>query len=159
MEARKKKYDQEYIGTSYVEGNTVRKLNAVPDRREEQYQVPTPRRQANRQTKALSGINITSLLILTAAIVATLYLCVDYIRVQSSISRLENEISTKQEKLITLTRNNDAAYEAVNVAYDLAYVYRVAVEELGMVYPNENTVIKYQGSDNDYVRQYEDIPQ
>lgn len=159
MEANKKNYQREYTRTSYIEGNTVRKLNAVPDRREEQYEIPSPRRQESRQPKALPGINITSLLILTAAIVATLFLCVDYIKVQSDINRIEKQIASKQEELITLTKNNDAAYEAVNTTYDLDYIYQVAVEEYGMVYPKDSSVIKYQGNDEDYVKQYEDIPE
>lgn len=158
MEANKKKYHREYSGTSYVEGNTVRKLNVVPDRREEQYEVPSPRRQVPKKPMASPGISIGSLLVLTAAIAATLFMCVNYIKVQSDINHLEKEIKSKQETLITLTKNNDAAYEELNNTYDLDYVYRMATEEYGMVYPGNKAVVKYKGSDDDYVRQYEDIP-
>lgn len=158
MEANKRNYQRDYTRTSYIEGNTVRKLNVVPDHKEEQYEVPSPRRQDNRHTKSLSSINITSLLILTVAIAATLFLCVDYIKVQSDINHMEKTIASKQEELITLTKNNDAAYETVNTTYDLKHIYQIAVEEYGMVYPGNDAVITYQGSDNDYVRQYEDIP-
>lgn len=159
MDANKKKYNQEYTRTSYVEGNTVRKLNTVPDRREEQYEVAAPRRQDNRQTKTLSGINITSFLVLSIAIIATVFVCIDYIKVQSDINHMQKEIDSQQEKLITLTKDNDALEEMVKVEYNLDYVYHMAVEELGMVYPNDNTVITYKGSDIDYVRQYEEIPE
>jgi cell division protein FtsB len=71
---------------------------------------------------------------------------------------MDKEIATKQEKLIVLTRNNDAAYENIKDTYDLDYVYHQAVEKLGMVYPNKNTVISYQGSVDDYVRKNESIP-
>jgi cell division protein FtsL len=158
MEANRGNNRREYDRTSYVDGNTVRKLNTQPDRREEQYEIPSPRRQDNRQTMALPGINIPSLMILTVAIVATLVLCVNYIRVQSDINRIEKEIATTQEKLITLTKSNDAAYEEIKATDNLDYVYRVAVEEYGMIYPGDDNLIKYQGSDDDYVRQYEDIP-
>lgn len=161
MEAKKRYYHQENIGTSYVEGNTVRKLNTAPDirREEEQYEVRSPRRQVQRQTKQLSGISFTSLLILTIAIMATVYVCVDYLKLQADVNRMDNEIVTLQQTLDTKTKNNDAVYEMVNKSYDLDYVYHVAVEELGMVYPNKNKVITFKSSDDDYVRQYEDIPQ
>lgn len=44
------------------------------------------------------------------------------------------------------------------MVYDLDYVYRVAVEELGMVYPNNNQIITFEKVEESYVRQYADIP-
>jgi cell division protein FtsL len=159
MEA-KRSYNQYYnTMTSYTEGNTVRKLNAVPQREEEFYELPSRRRQEHRQTKTLSGINFASLLILTVAIIAALYVCVDYLRMQADVNRMDNKVVALQDELTTKTKDNDAAYAAVNTAYDLNYIYRVAVEELGMVYPKDNNIITYQDSEDDYVRQYEKIPE
>jgi cell division protein FtsL len=160
MEANKKRYQYDYKGTSYIEGNTVRKLNAAPDirREREQYEVPSPRRQEHRQPKSLSGINLASLLVLTVAIIATVYVCVDYLMLQTQVSQMNKNIISLEKELTTLTNENDAANEMISTAYDLNYVYQVAVEELGMVYPNKNTVITYKSSTEDYVRQYEDIP-
>lgn len=160
MEAKRRQYQYDNTRTSYIEGNTVRKLNAAPDiRRERQpYELPTPRRQEQSQPKSISGINFASLLVLSAAIIATVYVCVEYLKLQTEVTKMDKTIVSMEKELTTLTNENDAAYEAINTAYDLDYVYHVAVEELGMVYPNNNTVITYQSSDNDYVRQYEDIP-
>lgn len=158
MEAKRKYNHYENIRTSYVEGNTVRKLNAVPEREEEQYELPSERRRENRQPKTLSGINFASLLILSIAIVTTLYVCVDYLKMQADVSGMNNQIATLQNQLTTMTKNNDAEYEAINTAYDLDYIYHYAVEKLGMVYPKDGKVIKYQGSNDNYVKQYEDIP-
>jgi hypothetical protein len=71
---------------------------------------------------------------------------------------MDKTIVSMEKELTMKTNENDAAYEAVNTTYDLDYVYKVAVDELGMVYPNNNKVITYQSGDEDYVRQYEDIP-
>lgn len=160
MEAKKRQYVNHYNRTSYIEGNTVRKLNVVPDiRREEQpYERPVPERHHQKQPKALSGINFASLLVLTTAIVATLYVCVQYLQLQSEVTRMDKTIISMEQKLTQLTNENDASYEAINTTYDLDYVYHVAVEELGMVYPNNNKVITYRSSDEDYVMQFEDIP-
>lgn len=160
MEANKKRYHNEYVRTSYVEGNTVRKLNAVPDidRRERVRQVPTPQRQVRRQPKALSGMNFASLVVLTIAIAATVSMCVNYIMLQTKVSQMEKSIVTLEKELTSLTKENNAKYEAINTAYDLDYVYQVAVGELGMVYPKDNKVITYEGGSAEYVRQYEDIP-
>jgi cell division protein FtsL len=160
MEANRRQNRFQNTGTSYIEGNTVRKLSAAPDirREERQYEVPSPRRQQYRHPKTLSGINLASLLVLSVAIITTVYVCVDYLRLQTQVSQMDNQIISMEEDLASKTKENDAAYDAVNTAYDLDYVYKVAVEELGMVYPNKNTVITYQGSNDTFVRQYEDIP-
>lgn len=152
-------YDK--TGTSYIEGNTVRKLTAVPDRRweEEQHEIPSPRRHERKAPKALSGINMASLFVLSIAIAVTLYFCVDYLKLQYDLNRMEKDIVEKEETLMAIINENNAAYEEINTAYDLDYVYHVAVEELGMVYPNNNAVVTYQSSAEDYVRQYADIPE
>lgn len=161
MEAKKRQLVNQYNRTSYIEGNTARKLNAVPDvRREKQpYERPVPERHHNRQPKSLSGINFASLMVLTAAIIATLYVCVQYLQLQSEVTRMDKTIVSMEQKLAQLTNENDAAYEAINTAYDLDYVYHVAVEELGMVYPNNNKVITYRSGNVDFVKQFEDIPE
>lgn len=161
MEANRRQYQYDNYRTSYVEGNTVRKLNAVPDIQREERQVakPSPRRQEQRHPKALSGISMASLFVLTIAIVTTLYFCVEYLKLQYGVNRMEKDIVTMEHTLTTMKNENDAAFTQIEAAYDLEYVYQVAVEELGMVYPNKNKVITYQSSMEDYVRQYEDIPE
>lgn len=161
MEANKRRYQYDYSGTSYVDGNTVRKLRVAPDirREEEQYEIPRRRQQQHSHQKTLSGINFASLIVLTVAIIATVYVCVDYLMVQNQVTVMNKRIVSMEKQITTLTNENDAAYEAINTAVDLDEIYRVAVEELGMVYPNKNEVITYQRGSADYVRQYEDIPE
>ena len=62
------------------------------------------------------------------------------------------------KELEFLKSENDALETRINTSLDLDYVYRVATEELGMVYPNKNQVILYNKTESEYVRQYEDIP-
>lgn len=160
MEANKRRYQYEKYGTSYIEGNTVRKLNAVPDiRREEQpYELPSPRRQVQKQPRALQGISLSSLLVLTVAIIATLYVCVEYLKLQTEVQHMDKVILSKEIELSTMRDKNDAAFEQLDKAVDLDYIYQVAVTKLGMVYPNNNTVIAYQSPEENYARQYQDIP-
>ncbi|MGB4658365.1 MAG: septum formation initiator family protein [Mobilitalea sp.] len=161
MEAKKRQYQYDNTRVNYIEGNTARQLNLAPDirREEEEYENFAPRKQQHRQTKSICGINLASLMVLTVAIIATVYVCVEYLKVQASVSTMDKEIISLENDLTELTNKNDASEEAINTAYNMDYVYRIAVEELGMVYPNKNTVITYKSNNNDYVRQYEDIPQ
>lgn len=160
MEAKQNRYQYSNQRTNYIEGNTVRKLNTAPDRqREDQYEIPSRRRQEQVRTKTLSGINLASLAVLTVAIIATLYMCTEYLKIQYKVSQMNNTIITMEKKLSIMTKMNNAEFESVNTKNDLDHIYKVAVQDLGMVYPNENKVIKYQRGKEDYVRQYQDIPE
>jgi len=158
MEAKQRQYDQ--YRTSYIEGNTVRKLSAAPDirREEEQYEVVAPRRQERSRSIAQPGIDLLSLFVLSLAIIATVYVFVEYLKVEWNVSQTEKYIITLEHDLTSLNNQNNAALEQIDKKYDLEYVYKVAVGELGMVYPNKNRIITYKRSTEDYVRQYEDIP-
>jgi hypothetical protein len=162
MEAKKRDYYQtEYYRTTYVEGNTVRKLSAVPDfqREERQVELPSRRRQEQNQPKALSGINLASLLVLIVAISVTVFVCFEYLSLQTDVTQLGKQAEKSQQTLTALTKENDATMDKLNAAVDMDKIYKTAVQEYGMVYPNKNTIISFKSSDDSFVRQYEDIPQ
>lgn len=172
MEANRKRqqYQNNY---NYIDGNTARKqayvgqeamrdYSALPERRRElpipKRPVPTPERQIHRQPRQLSGISMASLFILTIAIAATLYFCIEFLMLQHQVSKMEKDIVSMEQSLNAMRNKNDAAYEQINMVYDLDYVYSIAVNDLGMVYPNNNEVITFEATDDSYVRQYSDIP-
>ncbi|CRZ34651.1 septum formation initiator [Herbinix hemicellulosilytica] len=159
--------------TSYIDGNTARKrelsgryavnnyntaYKAAPVTEPKIREHARPERQVRTQPKGLSGISKASLFVLTLAIGATLYFCIEFLMLQNEVSRLEKDIITMEKTLATMKNENDAAYEQINMVYDLDYVYNVAVNELGMVYPNNNEVITYKKAEESYIRQYADIP-
>ena len=57
-----------------------------------------------------------------------------------------------------LKAENDAMETRINTSIDLDYIYKVATEELGMVYANRDQVLLYDKTESEYVRQDEDIP-
>ena len=131
--------------TEYVEGNTVRKIERAP-----QYEGQERRKQKKR--------NSFSVLLLTAAMICTLYICVSYLKLQSSVTARLNHIESLEESIEKLKGDNDALLTRINTSVDLDYVYKVATEELGMVYANKDQVRLYNKTESEYVRQYEDIP-
>lgn len=161
MDAKKRRQSYNYYGTGYVDGNTVRKYNNAPDiqREREPYEIPSPRHQKQRNPRVLQGLSLGSLLMLSIAIVATLSICVEYLKLQSDVNHMEKTIISMERTLSNLKEVNEASYDQINMVYDLDYIYRVAVEEFGMVYPNNNEVITYRSSNDNYVRQYRDIPE
>lgn len=150
-------------GQAYVEGNTARKLATV--------QAPvrhaTPKRQQHTKVgytvrrnkeKALQ-MDLPYLIGLVIAACCALYLCVNYLHLQSSITAKINNIEQLEQQVESVKSENDALAIRINTYVDLDYVYKVATEELGMVYANKDQVLLYDKTESEYIRQYEDIPQ
>lgn len=164
----RRKYNQ----NSYISGNNARKLNVVPERDYEVYRRPQPqvvtppeRRvkrqpelQPSRQPHVGRGIDFFSMLLLSVAMVITLYVCYNYLQAQSDTIQLDKQIVSLENQISDLKDKNDAIDMLISKPIDLDEVYRIAVGELGMVHPNKNAVITYDGNESGYVRQYEDIP-
>ncbi len=147
----------------YIHGNTVRKLQPgqAPRRHsstEVRKQVRHSHTVRRNQEKALQ-MDLPCVIVLTIASICTLYLCVSYLQVQSSITAHIYNIETLESEIETLKSENDALETSINTYVDLDYVYEVATEDLGMVYANKDQVILYNKTESEYVRQYEDIPQ
>ena len=144
----------------YVDGNTVRKLrpDQEPDgKREKKVRKKVDYTVRRNQDKALQ-MNLPYLLMLTVAAVCTLCLCVNYLKVQSSITTRMHNIEQYEKDLEALKSENDALETSINAYVDLDYVYEVATKDLGMVYANKDQVIMYNKTESEYVRQYHDIP-
>ena len=146
--------------TGYENGSAVRKMQT----QWEQEEIRRPYRVENPETepkvKIGQGIDLLSALLLISAIVATLFVCINYLKVQSDVVQLNKSITTLEKEITGLEKENNAL-EAVleNEKYDLETVYQMAVGVLGMVYPNNNEVIYYNNESEGYYRQYQDIPE
>lgn len=112
--------------------------------------------QKNRE-RALR-MNLPYVLLLSIASICTLMICVSYLKIQSEVTARVRNISTLEEELESLKNANDATETNINVSVDLDHVYKVATEELGMVYARKSQVILYDKTEHGYVRQSEDIP-
>ncbi len=150
-------------------GNAAPKMNPVQEatpKKQEQAPVEIPKQTPSKQTKIRQyakpkvehNIGFFSMCFLVAAILATLYTCFTYLKVQSETVVITKEIRQLEEELADLQDRNVAACNEVLDAVNLDEVYRVAVQELGMVYPNKNKTMYYESNDDGYVRQFGDIP-
>lgn len=145
------------VRPEYVTGTAARQF-AVPERpivKQEKRHTVTTRRN---QEKALP-MDLPYVILLTFAAICTLYLCVNYLQLQSTVAARLNHIEALEKSIETLKADNDALETRINTSVDLDYVYQVATEELGMVYANKNQVRLYNRTESEYVRQYEDIPE
>lgn len=157
MDARDKYYKRGYA----VDGTAARQLQVVPDYERGQEQAARPRvsEQPKHAPKLSHGIDFISMTLLVAAMAITLYLCYNYLQVQGNIVQLDRDMMVLEQELDTILAENAALEENLNGQLNWDEVYRTAVGELGMVYPNKNEVITYKTTDNGYVIQYKDIPE
>ena len=88
----------------------------------------------------------------------TLFLCVNYLKLQSQNTIFRNQTASLESQLADLKQQNDAAYENALTSVDLDTIRDIAINKLGMVYAGEEQVKTYDDKSSDYVRQYEDVP-
>lgn len=144
---------------TYVYGNTVRKTEPkrAPGKPPKEKARRSSYRVRRNQEKALQ-IDLPYLVILVIASCCTLFICVNYLQVRSDMTSRMDNIKRLEQELDTLKDENDTLETRINTSVDLDYVYKIATEELGMVYANKDQVLLYQQTESEYVRQYEDIP-
>lgn len=145
----------------YIEGNTVRKLSPAkaPEKRTmDEDRRPAVNHRVRRNREKALQMDLPYVVMLTAAVVCTLCLCVNYLHMQSSITAKIHDIETKEAELENLKTENDALETNIKTSVDLDHIYKVATEELGMVYANKNQILQYKKTESEYVRQNEDIP-
>ena len=136
-------------------GNTARKLNVADTPYiDEDVRVNTEK-EKRRQPKLHHDIDLFTVIVMIASLVAAVYLCVGYLKVQSDIVQMKKHIVTLESELENINDLNEVLFLKNNSAVDLEYIYDVAVNELGMVFANENDVVNYTRSYNSFVRQYE----
>lgn len=145
----------------YVSGSAVRSEEPIkkqsPKQRDISRQLAMARAVRRNQEKALY-MDLPYVVMLTLAAICALSICVSYLHIQSSIASRIHNIEALERELEELKSENDALQTAINTDIDLDYVYKVATEELGMVYANRSQVLLYDKTESEYVRQYEDIP-
>lgn len=145
----------------YVQGSNARKLETIPEQRpyhqREIKRKENPKKQAKVQPK--QRIDLFSMLFIAAAVMVTLYTCVSYIQIQHNIMMMSKQAATMESEISDLKNQNDVAYNKINTSVDLAYVYDVAVNELGMVRADQAQIFEYDNIKSDFVRQYAPIPE
>lgn len=165
---------------AYIQGNTVRRLQEVPERKyppqvqerrrqqlQEQKKSAVPvsatkqavSRQAQKNREKAMAMNKGFVVFLTAVSVAVLFTCINFLQVKSQITSSMKHVASLESELAQLKEDNDAYYSKVTSNVDIAQIKKKAMGELGMKYPSEDQVETYTTDGNSYVRQYQDLPE
>lgn len=110
----------------------------------------------NRE-RALS-MDFPYLVVFSAAMVVMLFLCANYIAIQSKLTSTIKQTQKNESNLEKLRNENDSLENMIATYVDLDHIYDVATNKLGMIYAKKNQVITYEKTESEYVRQFEDIP-
>ncbi len=141
----------------YIDGNTARKLQTVPVRRDRKQNDEIKRQQVRRRVKS-SPMNFGYIFFMMIAMLVVCVVLIGYVELQADITNKINHISQLERQLNDLRLENDESYTKIMSGVDLEEIKRIAINELGMKYAKEGQVITYSGAGSDYVRQYKEIP-
>ncbi len=145
---------------TYTNGNAVRYVEAVPERRtrgrqtrrEEQIVINKERNREN----ALR-VNASYVLFMICICVVLIVVSVNYLKLQAAGTAFRNEIAARESELSELKLANDNSYEHMMASIDMESVKKIAINELGMRYADEGQIITYNSQHGDYIRQYGEI--
>lgn len=147
-----------------VDGNTVREVEVSPPQKKKknkssEAEAARSNRNVKRNRERALAMDLPYLIMLSIAAIIAFAICANYISVQSRLTSTIKTTQKNESKLETLKNENDALENVIVTYVDLDHVYDVAVNRLGMIYARKNQVITYEKTENEYVRQFEDIPQ
>lgn len=151
VNSRSERTVEQYV----IDGNTVRKIQAIPQEEPEVRPVCRTTSRNRARTRAMSRGYVMFLAVVSAA---ALFMCVRYLQMKSAITTQTKEIATAESELSQLKADNDALYNSVISSVDLEKIKDKAMNELGMTYPQEDQIYQFDTAGNSYVRQYKDVP-
>lgn len=165
--ARNQNIKNQYRNPAYLYGSAAPKREyEQPVRRktqrEERVYIGNKRVAVNHaayrnQQKALH-MNGSYVAFLAVAAFISLLACVNYLKLQAEISNHNERITAIEKQINTTKAQNDSLEYSIDSYIDLDYIYKTATQELGMVPATSDQVSVYESKDNEYMKQYKDIP-
>ncbi len=161
--SRQHRQAADYRRNSYVDGNTVRKLNTVPERRREETTRKAPKRRSQknpvRNPVSLAGIDGASFMFMFLALSVVILVSLSYVQIQNNVRDMKKEIVSLQSDIEEQKEKNDIKYNEIVASVDLSEIYRRATKKLNMVMADGNKVYKYRNKKSNMVKQHADIPE
>ena len=153
--------------TYYVNGSTVRQIEAQPVRREridrtkikEEQQKKRRRNAAKRNRARALHMSRGYVAFLTACVAVVAFAAVSMVQMQSQVTQRMENIAALESQITDLKADNDARYKEIVTSVDLEHIKDVAINELGMQYATEDQIVYYSVENNNFMDQYSDIPE
>lgn len=150
-----------------VNGNTVRKLEAQPVRREQPDRRRIEEEQKKKRRRNALRRNRERALHMSRGYVAFLTVCVAVvavssaalIQIQSIVTQRMENIAALERQITDLKAHNDARYKEIITSVDLDYIKDAAINQLGMQYASPEQIIYFSVENDNFMDQYSDIPE
>ena len=164
----------------YVDGNTVRKLQEVPAKRE--YRQPehsvrvkrakpstVPRqrtiqqgsrvisREVQRNRAKANSMNRNFAVFLAVMGIMIVLCSINYLRLKTECTSKRSQVASLETQLAELKEDNDAYESQVTSNVDLERIRKIAIGRLGMKYPTDEETETYTTEGGSYVKQYQDV--
>ena len=99
------------------------------------------------------------ILFLSAAMVLTVAVCAVLLKMQADSRNHMDQIAALENQILELKTKNDAARNKIERSINLKQVRDIAINQMGMRYPTQDQIIYFEVDEDDYMNQYQDIPQ
>lgn len=165
----------------YVDGSTVRVIPA-PERKPKKNTrenanrnpartpVRTPEKRQQPQTKKVAkpvpaqaqkalAFNFGYTVYVVMAVAIMMGACFMMLVMDSKLTEKKQNIANLETQLEALKDENTAYKVKLENMYSLDDVYDIATNELGMVYAKKGQIVYYDSANEDYVKQYQDVPE
>ncbi len=147
-------------GLAYMYGNVVTKPEYAPEKKKRPAKSKKRvSRQVQKNRKRALHMNAAYVVFLTIAATIVLLLCVNYVRLQSELTKRSKHVTALQEQLADLKEENTTKYNAVVDSVNLDEIREKAINQLGMTYATSDQIVEYDNPAADYVKQYDNIPE
>lgn len=164
MEEMKKnmRRNSQYKESFYVQGSAVRQPEMVPNpQRKKQQHAEEERRYRHHlavEKERQREFSLSYMVGFVAVVGLSLFVLGDYIKEEATLYKQSRQIQLLQNTRDNLMVENDAAEARLEDNVDLAEIEQIAVEQYGMIYPEQSQIIEFENTEGDYIRQYENIP-
>ena len=100
-----------------------------------------------------------ALIWICACIAAILGISAIHLVSRNTLTQRTNRINSLQTELTEITKRNDVLEAELNDGIDYDAIKDTAMNDYGMVYPEDGQVITYNGDDEGYVKQFKELKQ
>lgn len=147
----------------YIDGSAARKMNMAPAREAEpQIREPERRKVSKSVPKSFDkalAFNLGYTMFVVAAVFIIVCACGYMLFMEARVSDQQTHINEMEAQLENIKSDNNAMSISLENMYTIDDIYNIASNELGMVYAKKGQIIYYESANEDYVKQYQDVPE
>lgn len=135
--------------TTYIYGNTARKLSTEPARRIEGEPGRRPWRRPQPVRRRVDRVSV-ALIVITFAIAFSV--CYYYLKLQFQNTYLSKGVVGLESEVVEMEKENSNALQELEEELDLGAIYKKATKELGMKSAKSDQIFTYESKKSTQVR-------